>query len=101
LWQEAGYAMKNWTLLDIRHAQPSWFSKENKKFFNDRQYWLKWSSAGIAFLLRSTYAWTDMFGQKPRLHYRLNIINDDKSIGTMLDTEFKTIAEVRQWLQLN
>jgi len=84
-----------------------WFSKGNKRFFNDSQYFFMYSGAGNRYLVRSTYAWSDMFGQPARLHYRINTITEKQDnpdilqVGSLLDDEFKTLDDVKNWLKQN
>lgn len=90
------------TMSDIRAAQPNWFSRENKRFFNDVGYKLLHGEVSHKpFLVRSTYQWSDMFGQQPRLRYRLNAIKDDLTIGPLLDQEFRDMDDVKDWLSEN
>lgn len=90
-------------LRQIREANPQWFTRSNKQFFNDvfyRGYYGK--HTGKAYLIRSTYAWTDMFDQPKRLHYRINNINQDTlKIEELIDQEFTDIFAVKAWLREN
>ena len=53
------------TLAQVRARQPRWFSPENRRFFQDCRYTVRYGRAtGERFLLRSTYRWSDMFGRK-------------------------------------
>ena len=84
-----------------------WFSKINKRFFNDRQYFFMYSGAGNRYMVRSTFAWSDMFGQPARLHYKINTIKNDQNdsyilrVGNLLDNEFKNMSDVKNWLKQN
>ena len=90
-------------LRQIKAANQQWFSRGNKRFFNDvsyRGYYGK--KTGKAYLIRSTYAWTDMFDRPRRLHYRINNINQDTlNIEELLDQGFANIIEVKAWLREN
>lgn len=93
---------KNEPLLRrIRAAQPGWFTASNKRFFNDVSYRGYYGKAnGKAYLVRSTYAWTDMLGQPRRLHWRINELDQDTlQIKGLIDTEFKDIYAVKAWLR--
>jgi len=95
---------KSPTLLrDIKAANDGWFSRGNKRFFNDISYKAYYGKkTGKAYLVRSTYAWTDMFGKPTRLHYRINNINQESlEIQSLLDQEFNDIFEVKAWLRGN
>lgn len=86
----------------IKSNNEGWFSEGNRRFFHDFQYWGYYGmTSGDRFLLRSTYAWTDMFGQTPRLHYRINVITDDYGIEDMIDTEFASLDDARAWPRQN
>lgn len=90
-------------LQQIKDAQPKWFSPENKRFFNDVAYkGLYGKKSHRPFLVRSTYAWTDMLSQPKRLHWRINTVNPDTlDIEGLLDEEFRTLEDVRKWLNEN
>ena len=54
------------------------------------------------YLVRLTEAWTDMFGNKPRLHYRINPVNKDTlDIEDLIEEEFRTMEYVKEWLEEN
>ena len=90
------------TLSQVKSRQPEWFSRKNKKFFNDVSYRVLHSKkTGEPYLARSTYAWTDMFGHKPRLHWRLNRLKDDLEIDSLVDEEFVDLWAVKRWLKEN
>ena len=64
------------TLADVKRANPIWFVAGNKRFIGDVSYKvLHGKATGRPFLVRATNAWTDMFGQPKKLHYRINPIN--------------------------
>ena len=85
-------------LTDVVHANPRWFTNEQRVFFSDVHYWLR-RKRGTLYLERSTYAWSDMFGGPKRLHYRLNIIDPDTlAVGSLVGPEFATRDEVSSWL---
>jgi hypothetical protein len=95
---------KSKTLLrDIRAANGHWFSLGNKRFFNDVSYRGYYGKAtGKAYLVRSTYAWTDMFGKTARLHWKINNLNQDTlEIESLNDQEFQDIFAVKAWLRDN
>jgi len=93
-------------LSDVKAAQPDWFSLKNKRLFGDVSYRvLKGKVSGKPFLVRATYAWTDMFGQPKRLHYRVNPLRDDLTVGPLVDGsqhpptgQFRDIDAVKDWL---
>ena len=90
------------TLTDIRTMQPDWFSRKNKRFFGDCSYKLLHGKVSKKpFLVRATYAWSDMFGSPKRLHYRVNTIKDDLHIGNLVEQSFSDMDDVKDWLANN
>ena len=88
------------TMSDVRAANPNWFSRDNKRFFNDVSYKvLHGKRSRKPYLVRATYQWSDMFGGQKTLRYRLNPIKDDLSIGMLLDKQFRDLDDVKDWLQ--
>ena len=88
------------TLAQVRARQPGWFSPGNRQFFQDCRYTVRYGRAtGERFLLRSTYMWSDMFGEPKTLHYRLNVLMDDLEIGSLVDEIFPSRAAVTAWLR--
>ena len=91
------------TLTQLRQNQPEWFSRKNKRFFGDVSYRLLHGKAtGEPYLVRATYAWSDMFGRERRLHYRVNRITgetiEERRVGPLVDTVFTDLSEVKRWL---
>ena len=86
------------TLNRVRRANRQWFAPGNAGFFNDKEYRILHDKEGKPYLVRSTTAWTDMFGQKPRLHCRINSLNADLSIGPLLDGEHTNWDAAQDWL---
>ena len=85
----------------IREANPNWFSRSNKRFFHDVSYRAYYGKAtGKAYLVRSTYAWTDMLEEPKRLHWRINAVSQDTlRIVGLLDDTFNDIFAVKAWLR--
>ena len=90
-------------LQDIKQAQPDWFSLKNKRFFGDVSYRvLHGKASGEAFLIRSTFAWGDMFGCERKLHWRINRVNQNNyEIRGLIDKSFSSIDSVKDWLKFN
>lgn len=90
-------------LRKIRQANKHWFSPSNKRLFGDISYMAFYGGkTGASYLVQKTNAWTDMFGGIPRLHYRIHTLNQEtEEIGNLIDTEFKTLADVKNWLKEN
>jgi len=89
------------TMQEIRQANRIWFGNGNEKFFGDVDYSVVHSVSGKPYLLRSTYAWTDMFGGKRKLHWRLNSLDDVLKIGSLIDDVFSDLDDVERWLEDN
>jgi len=91
------------TLQEVKNANQMWFDEGNASFFGDKWYKVKHGkSTGNPYLVRYTAAWTDMFGQPKKYHYRINPINSDTlKIESLIDTVFDTEEEVNDWLKGN
>ena len=90
-------------LSQVKEAQPDWFSRKNKKFFGDVDYRVLHASiSGKAFLVRSTYRWSDMFGQDKKLVWKINELDQGTcKIRSLIDKDFRDIDSVKDWLKLN
>jgi uncharacterized protein YqgV (UPF0045/DUF77 family) len=89
------------TLLSkIRAAQPTWFSLENKRFFNDVKYYAyKGKITHKPYLVRSTFMWSDMLGEPKTLCFRVDTVNPDTlMIEGLTDDVFKTLQEAKEWV---
>lgn len=86
------------TMVDVKAANPGWFSRGNKRFFNDVSYRVV-NYRGKAYLARSTYGWTDMGGGKKRLHWRLNPLSGKLEIQPLVDREFSGMEDIRDWIK--
>lgn len=96
------YGLEKIVLSNVKNANPQWFTRENKRFFNDVSYRLLYGKiTGKRYLIRSTYAWSDMFDGVKKLHWRINHINDDLTIGNLTDDIFQSIYDVKAWLKFN
>lgn len=93
--------MEKVDIRNLKMAQPDWFSRGNKRFFNDVAYRvLRGKETGNIYLVRSTYGWTDMFGGKRKLHWRINAVDPvTLRIGELVNETFADIWEVRKWLK--
>ena len=89
------------TLTDVRNANGNWFSSSNKRLFGDINYrLLTGKKTGDKYLVRLTNGWSDMFGQPKRQFYKINAIDQDTlKIKNMLDPEFESMDEVRDFLK--
>jgi hypothetical protein len=90
------------TLQDVKDAQPKWFSPENKRFFGDVNYFVRQGQISKKpFFIQSTYMWSDMFGGKKTLVYRVHTLKDDLKMDALVDDIFKTKQELETWLEEN
>lgn len=96
------------TLNDVKIANPGWFSTANKRFFGDRSYQVRYGrKSGKPYLVRATYAWSDMFGAPKRLHYAINPLDEKLDIRPLVDrfperpgsTGFPDREDVTDWLR--
>jgi len=86
----------------VKRDNPRWFEPATKRSFGDVAYTVRVAHSGQAYLVRSTYAWTDMGGKGKKLHYRLNPLRWEDShlrISHLLDEVFETRQEVGAWLK--
>ena len=89
------------TIQEVKQANRTWFGDGNQKFFGDVSYQVLHNKAGKPFLVRSTYAWSDMFDDKKKLHWRLNSLGDDLKIRPLIDNVFSDLDAVEDWLEYN
>lgn len=88
------------TLAEVKDKQVDWFSPQNKRFFGDVAYTLLHDADKKPFLVRQTSAWSDMFGQAKSYTFRVNRIDSGTlKIGSLLDQEFDTLEEVKDFLK--
>ena len=90
-------------LRKIRQANENWFSPSNKRFFGDLSYMAFYGGkTGASYLVQKTNAWTDMLDRPKRLHYRIHTLNQTtEEIGKLLDDEFESLKDVKDWLREN
>jgi len=90
------------TLSEVKARQPEWFSRKNKKFFGDVSYRILHGKVSKKpFLVRSTYGWSDMFGRPRVLTWHINELEENLEIGNLLDTVFKNLDGVKDYLKEN
>ena len=87
------------TLSDVKQANDSWFSPKNKRFFGDIDYRVLHGKEGETYLVRSTYQWSDMFGRPKTICWRINLLSDELKILPLVDTVFKSLDSVKDWLR--
>lgn len=87
------------TMSDVRAANQKYFGRGEKRFFGDITYWLLTGKSGKKYVLRSTYAWSDMFGQPRKIHYYINPVNPDLTIEHILPNYYNTRDEAKEWIK--
>jgi len=88
------------TLTELRSLNNKWFLPSNKKFFGDLQYWLLSGKRSTnRYLVRKSDCWSDMFGNSKKYSFRINPISIDGIIGQVMDEDFTTLEEVKQFLK--
>jgi hypothetical protein len=87
-------------LQEIKAAQPDWFSAGNKRFFGDVKYYAYRSKkTHKPYLVRATYAWSDMFDQPRTLSFRVNPINPDTlKIEPTFDVIIDSLDKAKNWV---
>ena len=86
-------------LQQVKQANPGWFSRKNKRIFGDQSYRVLLNKDKQPFLVRSTYAWSDMFGREPWLHFRINPLGADLKILPLLEKSFPSLLAVKYFLK--
>lgn len=96
-------ANNQYMLRELKADNKDWFSPQNKRFFGDIGYMFYYSQSGEAFLARSTHQWSDMFGEPKKIFYRLNKLEQKEGgnyrIGELLDEQFESLTELKNWLK--
>jgi len=88
------------TLTELRSLNKIWFSPSSIKFSGDLQYWLlSGKQSKNKYLVRKSDCWSDMFGNDKEYFFRINPISIGGTIEKILDDEFKTLDEAKQFLK--
>jgi hypothetical protein len=81
------------------NAISSYFSKENKKFFNDIEYKvLQAKKSKIMYLVTLTTKFSDMFGGIKKASYVIKPISENGTI-LMKALNFNTLEDVKNYLK--
>jgi len=86
-------------MKQLREKHKSYFSPENKKFFNDINYRvLQSEKSKTSYLIQHTYKWSDMFGNEKKAVY---VVKPVTNKGDILEcvAEFKELSEVKNFLK--
>jgi len=87
------------TIENLIAVNKGYFSKANKIFFNDIDYRLLTSKTKQKYLITQTYKWSDMFDGIKKACYVIKPISMDGKIGSLIDIEFKTLSQVKNYLK--
>lgn len=88
-------------LAKIKSANKGWFSAGNKRFFGDVRYYAYRSKTGKPYLVRATFAWSDMFGQEPKLTFRINNVDPNTlKIEHLIENVFETLEDAKHWVYI-
>lgn len=89
------------TISEVRAANPEWFTRKNKRLRGDISYSVGEAKvSGRMYLVRYTYAATNMFGGPKIAHYRLHELNSP-IIGDLTKEHFRNVDLLNAWLREN
>jgi hypothetical protein len=86
------------TISELKLAHPRYFAKGNAKFFGDVGYRILHSKHGAPYMVRKTYAFTDMFDGVRKPHWRVNPIGANLAILPLVGESFDSLQAVKAWL---
>ena len=87
------------TIQDLINANKGYFSKANKIFFNDIDYQILESKTKEKYLVTQTFKFSDMFDGIQKACYVIKPISINGKIGSLIDLEFKTLKQVKDYLK--
>ena len=87
------------TLADVQAKHSRYFSRETQILFGDIKYWVLHDKDHNPYLVRYTTAWTDMFDDIKKPHYKVNPLTPSGDIGQLFEEEFLTLQDVKTWLR--
>ena len=90
--------MERITIADLRASNLRYFSKDNKRVFGDVDYRILHDKQRQPYLVRSSYAFSDMFGNERTLGWYVNPISPTLEIMPGLDQVFATLDQVKYTL---
>ena len=86
------------SIADVRQANPMWFDKRTVRFMGDINHRILHDKQRQPYLVRLTYAWTDMFGGERIAHWKINPIGQNLELLPLDDRIFRTLADVKKAL---
>mgnify|MGYP003151221625 FL=1 len=87
------------TIQELKQVNQSYFTPENKRFFNDINYKvLKGAKSKTRFLIQHTYQWSDMFDGIKKAVFVVKPITTEGKILPTVET-LKELNQVKQYLK--
>ena len=87
------------TIQSLKRVNKSYFTPENKRFFQDINYKvLKGGKSKTRFLILHTYQFSDMFGEEKKAVFVIKPITTDGKILPTVET-LKELNQVKQYMK--
>ena len=87
------------TFQELKEVNQSYFTPENKRFFNDINYKvLTGRKSKTRFLILHTYQFSDMFGEEKKAVFVIKPITTDGKILPTVET-LKELNQVKQYMK--
>ncbi len=87
------------TIQELKQANQSYFTPENKRFFQDINYKvLMGRKSKTRFLIQHTYQWSDMFDGIKKAVFVVRPITTDGKILKTVET-LKELNQVKQYMK--
>jgi hypothetical protein len=87
------------TIQSLKRVNKSYFTPENKRFFQDINYKvLKGGKSKTRFLIQHTYQWSDMFDGIKKAVFVIKPITVDGKILETVET-LKELNQVKQYMK--
>ena len=87
------------TFQELKEVNQSYFTPENKRFFNDINYKvLTGRKSKTRFLILHTYQFSDMFGEEKKAVFVVKPITTDGKILPTVET-LKELNQVKQYMK--
>jgi len=87
------------TFQELKQVNQSYFTPENKRFFNDINYKvLMGGKSKTRFLIQHTYQWSDMFDGIKKAVFVIKPITVDGKILETVET-LKELNQVKQYMK--
>ena len=87
------------TFQELKEVNQSYFTPENKRFFNDINYKvLMGGKSKTRFLIQHTYQWSDMFDGVKKAVFVIKPITTDGKILPTVET-LKELNQVKQYMK--